>query len=68
MEPMKVTEMTLRGPLEFARRTTDIYAQGAKIYWSFWGPFGLPARLAVETWVQTQREFLKSLEAFVGPD
>jgi len=43
------------------------YADGAKAYWSMWGPLGQPAIQAIDMWAYSQRRYLEALEAIMVP-
>ncbi len=49
MEPRKTAGTALRTPpFAFANEVLTSYADGAKAYWSMWGPLGQPA---IQTYV-----------------
>lgn len=65
--PAAVAGQIVRGPLEFAGMVIDAWADGARVYWSFWGPLGEPAIGAVEMVAGMQRHYLAMLaDAFDG--
>ena len=65
--PSETVASMLRGPLAFYGMMLDIYAEGARAFWSFWGPLGEPVIGAVEVVVGMQRRYLAWLEeAFTG--
>ena len=58
----------LRGPLEVAGIMVDACADGARAYWSFWGPFAEPAIAMVENVAGMQRRYLSWLaDSFARP-
>lgn len=68
MEPRHTAGTTLRTPpFAFANDVLTSYADGAKAYWSMWGPLGQPAIQAIELWTHSQRRYLEALEAIVVP-
>ncbi len=67
MQPMQMTETTLRIPFWFAHGTLTFYAEVAKAYWRAWGPMGQPATQAVEMWEGAQRRYLEMLEDALIP-
>ncbi|MCA1719124.1 MAG: hypothetical protein LC781_20635 [Actinobacteria bacterium] len=68
METRHAAETTLRTPpFAFANRVLTSYAEGAKAYWSMWGPLGQPAIQTIEMWMLSQRRYLEALEAIMVP-
>ena len=68
MEPRLATGTTLRTPpFAFANEVLTSYADGAKAYWSMWGPLGQPAIQAIDMWAYSQRRYLEALEAIMAP-
>jgi len=53
-----VTQQALEGYLMMM----DSVAFSAKAYWAMWGPLGLPVIDTIDSWAQTQREFLQPPE------
>ena len=47
MNPIQVSNTTLRISLWFAHGMLTFYAEGAKVYWKAWGPMGQVAIQAV---------------------
>jgi hypothetical protein len=56
--PMAMTGMMLRAPLEITGLMIDAYVEGARVFWSFWGPFGEPAISTIEMIAGMQRRTL----------
>jgi hypothetical protein len=68
MEPRHTAKTTLRTPpFAFANEVLTSYAEGAKAYWSMWGPLGQPAIQAIDMWACTQRRYLEALETIMVP-
>jgi hypothetical protein len=68
MEPRLAAGTTLRTPpFAFANEVLTSYADGAKAYWSMWGPLGQPSIQAIDIWVYSQRRYLEALEAIMAP-
>jgi hypothetical protein len=68
MEPRHTAGTTLRTPpFAFADEVLMSYAEGAKAYWSMWGPLGQPAIQAIDVWRHSQRRYLEALEAIMVP-
>lgn len=59
--PTVMAAQSLRGPLAFAGVCVDAWAEGARMYWSFWGPFAEPAIGVVEIVAGMQRRSIASL-------
>ena len=58
----------LRGPIEVAGIFVDACADGARTYWSFWGPFAEPAIVMVDSVAGMQRRYLSWLaDSFARP-
>jgi hypothetical protein len=64
--PADATGRMLRGPFEVARVMVDACTEGARTYWSFWGPLAEPAIAMVETIAGMQRRYLAWLEAVMS--
>ncbi len=59
----------LHGPLAFAALKVDVCEEGARVFWSFWGPLGEPAIGMAEAVAGMQRRYLAWLAAALGqPD
>jgi hypothetical protein len=56
--PLDAAAAMLRGPLLLAGSLLDAVAEGARVYWSFWGPLGEPAIAVVEICADAQRRYL----------
>jgi hypothetical protein len=68
MEPRHSAGTTLRTPpLVFANEVLTSYSDGAKAYWSMWGPLGQPAIQTIGIWTRSQRRYLETLEAIRVP-
>jgi hypothetical protein len=68
MEPRLTAGKALRTPpFALANEALTSYADGAKAYWSMWGPLGQPAIQAIDMWTCTQRRYLEALEAIMVP-
>lgn len=68
MEPRHTAKTTLRTPpFAFANEVLTSYAEGAKAYWSMWGPLGQPAIRTIDIWTRSQRRYLETLEAILVP-
>jgi hypothetical protein len=63
--PAEAAGRILRGPFQVAELMVDVCAEGARTYWSFWGPFAEPAIAMVETVAGMQRSYLSWLEAMM---
>jgi hypothetical protein len=64
--PAEASGRMLRGPLEVAGIMIDACVDGARIYWSFWGPFAEPAIAIVESIADVQRRYLSWLAESLG--
>ena len=68
MKPQLTTGTALRTPpFAFADQVLTSYADGAKVYWSMWGPLGQPAIQTIDMWTYSQRRYLEALEALMVP-
>ena len=68
MEPRLTAGTALRTPpFAFVNEVLTSYADGAKAYWSMWGPLGQPAIQAIDMWAYSQRRYLEALEAIMLP-
>jgi hypothetical protein len=56
----------LRGPLDVAGLMVDACAEGARTFWSYWGPLGEPAIAVVDTVAGMQRSYLAWLGTMSG--
>lgn len=56
--PTAMAGTMLRGPLELAGVLVEAAAEGARFYWSFWGPLADPAVAVVDTVAGMQRRYL----------
>jgi hypothetical protein len=61
--PADTAGRTLRGPFAVAEIMVDACAEGARTFWSFWGPLAEPAIAMVETVAGMQHRYLSLLEA-----
>jgi hypothetical protein len=52
------TGSMLRGPLALAGAMVDACAEGATVYWSYWGPLGEPVIAVLELTAEVQRRYL----------
>ena len=65
--PAEMTGMMLRQPLAVAALMVDAVAEVARLYWSFWGPFGEPVIQMVDTIAgMQQRAIALVVEAIDG--
>ena len=60
MTPNRAGRM-IRGPLAFAAVLVDTWEEVARVFWSFWGPFGEPAIAMAEAAAGMQRRYLACL-------
>ena len=68
MEPKLTAGTTLRTPpFALTNEVLTSYADGAKAYWSMWGPLGQPAIQTIDMWTYSQRRYLEALEAIMVP-
>ncbi len=68
MDARQTAGTTLRTPpFAFANEVLTSYADGAKAYWSMWGPLGQPAIQTIDFWTYSQRRYLEALEAIMVP-
>lgn len=68
MDARQTARTTLRTPpFAFANEVLTSYADGAKAYWSMWGPLGQPAVQTIDFWTYSQRRYLEALEAIMVP-
>ena len=68
MESRLTAGTTLRTPpFAFVNKVLTSYADGAKAYWSIWGPLGQPAIQTIDIWTHSQRRYLEALEAIMVP-
>jgi len=51
--------------LALAEELVNTFAVRAKRYWIGWGPPGAPMILAIDTWAETQLQYLQWLRAGV---
>ena len=66
MDPRLTARTALRTPpFAFVNEALTSYADGAKAYWSMWGPLGQPAIQAIDMWAYSQRRYLEVLEAIM---
>jgi hypothetical protein len=56
--PVQEEELQVLSDAEYA---VVLLAQGARVYWKAWGPFGDPMVRSVDTWTEMQRSYLKWL-------
>lgn len=56
--PVAMAGTMMRTPLEVAGLMVDAAAEGAKLYWSWWGPLGQPAVMVVDAVADLQRQCL----------
>ena len=54
-------------PFALANEALTSYADGAKAYWSMWGPLGQPAIQAIDMWTYMQRRYLEALKVIMVP-
>ena len=64
--PPSAAGRLMRGPLAFGAVMVDAYEEGARLFWSFWGPFGEPAIGAAEALAGMQRRYLAWLADTFG--
>jgi hypothetical protein len=68
MNTRQTAGTTLRTPpFVFADEVLTSYADGAKAYWSIWGPLGQPAIQTIDFWTYSQRRYLEAWEAIMVP-
>jgi hypothetical protein len=68
VEPRLTAGTALRTPpFALANEALTSYADGAKAYWSMWGPLGQPAIQTIDMWTCTQRRYLEALKAIMVP-
>lgn len=64
--PLDAAAGMLRAPLLLAGSLLDAITEGARVYWSFWGPLGEPAIAVVEMCADAQRRYLDLWADAVG--
>ncbi len=64
--PPSAAGRLMRGPLAFAAVMVDAWEESARLFWSFWGPFGEPVIGAAEAIAGMQRRYLAWLADTFG--